>query len=375
MLSRSALFDQAVIDPASIGAIPICQANITDGVQAIRTLLEDVPVVGGSVRVDGSAAIRRTLQCQIIDEVRGDLTPRFGGDTLAPFGHDIQIKLGFAYADGSSELLPIFQGRIDDAETNEQGLISIQASDWASVIQATKFEKPYPVQAGVPIGQAIQLLLQSRMAGLTYNFEETGDLANLTVYQEGDASGDPWANAQQLAQVAGKELFFGSDGTVILRAVPDPLVGEPWPFAPGEKSVLLGARNKLSARAAHNVAIVIGEGTGLATPIRSQAEVTDPTSPIFPGGPFGRRPIFFRDSNITNVTQAYQLASNYIRNESLKANLISFDIIPHPALEAGDVVQVTVPDLVDARVVLDNFSIDLGLKIATNCVARAIQIA
>lgn len=360
MEGRSALLDAAV----RAGGSATAAVDVRRGGVLLATNLPVRP--GGSVAIDGTAAARRTLAVEVVDE-SGALRPDDPTDALAPYGSEADVSVGFRYVDGTTERVRVGVFRLTSAVSTSEGLVSLTGVDRSSVVAAARFEVPYVIAAGTNLGTAIQSLIESRYPGLTYNFTTTTRTVPLTVFEEGDRSGDPWSNALDLARAGGMELFFDVRGQPTLRPVPDPNL-DPivWTYSPGPTSILLTAANRLSSEDVRNVAIVRGEGTGVTTPIRATAEVTDPASPIFPGT-FGRRPIFLVSSLITTQAQADEAAAALLRRKAGGGELLSFSAVGHPAHEAGDVVQVVSPMAgVDDFVVLSKWRLPLGLQEAVD---------
>lgn len=366
MEGRSSRFDVAVVEggPAFF-SIDVQRAGLT--------LAEGLPFLDDAkVNVDGDAAIRRTFSGTVVDDT-GLLTPRTSGDALSPYGSELVARVGFRFVDGSIETLPVGVFRITSAEPVGHGKIKIAAKDRAIVVQESRFEAPYVVPAGKRVvepgvggpGGAVVELIASRYPGLTYEADTSVTTTlPLTVFEEGDRSGDPWKCARQLAASAGMEVFFSPRGNVIIRKVPDPgSTPAVWTYGgQGEAEIKLGATNRLTAEEARNIAIVTGENSG-AAPVRAVVEVTDPTSPLYPAS-FGRRPVFLASPMITTIDQAVAAAQALLIRRAGGSEQASITAAPHPAHEAGDVVRLIDEKLAggSAYAVLSSFSLPLTLR-------------
>jgi len=333
---------------------------LADAQRGGDTLATDLPVMSGStITVDQTAAVRRT--CRVTLQVEDTaLVPKTAADPLAPFGSELVIRSGFELPDGTIETVPVGVFRIEDTQSTSSGKIEIAGSDRSIVVAAARFEEPYTIASGTNVITAIESLINSRMIGLTYQATTSALTVPLTVYEEGDRSGDPWTNARDLAAAAGLEVFFDADGTVVIRPVPDPTVDPVvWMFTPGESSLVIETSDRFNSRDVRNVAVASGEGTEISPPVRATAEITDPDNPIYPAGPFGRRPVFFVSQLITDVTQAQQAADGLLLRSAGGSEIAEFSAAPHPALDGGDVVQLQDPLLaIDTYTVLDRFQFD-----------------
>lgn len=365
MEGRSSRFDVAVVE----GGPAFFEVDVLRAGILIASRLPFLP--DARVRIDGSAAIRRTFTGTVVDR-DGTLTPRVSGDPLSPFGSELVPRVGFRFIDGSIESLPVGVFRITSAEAAGQGRVKLEAKDRAIVIQEARFEAPYVIPGGTrligppfvaggrPSG-AIPDLLESRYPGLSYEADTAITMTvPLTVFEEG---GDPWKSVQDLAASAGLDVFFGARGQVVIRTVPDPSRDPAvWTYAPGDSSIKLGAGNRLTADSARNVAIVSGENSG-AAPVRAVVEVTDPTSPLYPAS-FGRRPIFYTSPMITTVEQAVAAAQALLIRKAGGSEQLSVEASPHPAHDAGDVVLCVDEQLAggQAHAVISAFDLPLSLR-------------
>lgn len=357
MQSRSAAFDAAVI----AGGRP----TVTGVVSRFGVVqASGLPILGGQVMVDGGADIRRTMSCYLGDS-NGTLSRQLS-TTLSPFGNELALSAGFV---GVAATVPLGVFRIDDVQAESDGSVSVGGSDRASVIAEAKFESPYVVPVGTNVAEAIRLLLVSRYPGtLPMNLAVTPVTVPATlVLQEGAQAGDPWRVARTLAAAVGYELFIDAGGTAVLRPVPNPAaLPTDWVYQPGAGSLLLRVTNRVSSKGVKNVAVVTGESSSITTPVRATAEVTDAASPIYPSGAFGRRPDFSLTPIVSAVGEAQAAANARLLQIAGSGERLSFEAVPHPAHDAGDVVRITEASMgIDDLALLQSFSIDLGLTRST----------
>lgn len=361
MNQRTARFDLAV--RGLTGAVVTSLVDVT---RSGLVVAADLPIEEGAVvQVNADSPSRRSVALTVVDS-DGTLTPRVGADSLAPFGNELVLSTGFRFTDTTVERLPVGIFRVTDAESSE-GQVQLVGSDRSIVVREAKFESPYVITSGTEVSAAIQALISSRYPGLTYVAVTTGYFLPLTVFEEGERNGDPWSNAQTLAAAAGLEVFFDVLGRVVIQPVPNPTAESVvWTYEPAEDSILIdgSVANRLSSGQTKNVAVVSAEGTGVGTPIRASAEITDPTNPIFPGGAFGRRPDFSVTSLATTAEQVQAAADARLLEVAGGGELTGFAAVGHPAHEAGDVVAV-VSSLVNTGstlAVLSAFNLPLDLR-------------
>lgn len=370
MQLRSAAFDAAVV----VGGRVIQDVRVTTMVNNVATTILPglQPLPGSQVKIDRRSNIRRTLDLSLADPT-GLLIPRKATDTLAPYGNEIAVRLGFSYIDGSTETVPVGVFRIEDINTDETGIIKITGRDRGAVIEQALFEAPYSLPVGQNLGTAIFNMLQSRFNGtLPSQFTPTSAVTPPTaiVYLEGTLTGNPWQNAIDLATAAGFELFFDAAGVCVFRPIPNPVAANTvWTYAPGLNALVLGEQDALTSKEVYNVVVVAGEGGPIGAagsavnPIRSTVAVTDPLSPIFPSGAFGRRPYCIQDPTITTQAAADATAAALLLRYAGSGEVIGFNAAPHPAHEPGDVIRLQEPTTLglDAYLVLDSWELELGL--------------
>lgn len=371
MQSRSTAFDAAVV----AGGRVVQDIKVTTMVNGIATpILTGLQALPGSkVTIDRRANIRRTLDLSIADPT-GALIPKKATDTLAPYGNEVAVRVGFQYINGTTETVPVGVFRIEKVDSDQQGLIKIAGRDRGAVIEQALWEAPYQLPVTTNLGTALTTMLQSRFNGtLPTNFASTAAVTPSTavVFLEGTLTGNPWQNAIDLATAAGFELFFDAAGLCTFQPIPNPIAANSvWNHVPGVGALVLAETDSLTSQDVYNVIVVAGEGGPIgasgsaANPIRSVAAVTDPASPIYPGGNFGRRPYCIQDPTITTQAQADSTAAALLLRYAGSGEVIGFEAAPHPAHEPGDIVRLQEPTtlLLDSYLVLDSWDLDLGMR-------------
>lgn len=351
MQARSSAFDGYVTNGGMV-------SSRCDVYRGDSLLASDLRVIAGSVSVDAQSAIRRRCSVTIVDPT-GVLIPSSPGSALAPYGNELRLFRGYG-----TELLPLGVFRIESADVADDGVqtVSITGFDRASTIAEARLESPYIVAAGVNYATAISDLITSRFAGLTYSFTTTTRTTPVLVFEEG---ADPWQAAQNMAASIGCELFLDPIGVCVLRAEPTGVSGSAvWTYIDDSTSTIITAGNNLRAKPSYNAAIVSGESTGLAAPVRATAYDLDPASPTYFNGPYGKRPVFLKSAYITTTAQAQEAANALLTRELGGTEQLELEVIPHPAHEAGDLIRA-----VKASIGVDDFclvqSFDVPLDVST----------
>ena len=339
MLSRTAAFDSAITN----GGRVVVECAIQRAGSTIATV-DLLP--GAKIQYDDTAASRETFVGQLANDA--NLAPHLATDTLAPFTIEAVVFTGMVTpAQPAGEMLQLGVFRVNLVQDDTTGLITIQGPDRSFVIASALNESPYTIPAGTPLDSAIAAYVDSKYPGMVLNADGAAHsqlLASTVVFQTGSASGDPWANCQSLAIEFGRELFIDNYGDATLRPVPDPTTTPiSWTYVPGQANLAISGTHSMdTTQGVYNVAVVSGEGSGVATPVTASTEITDPTSPIFPSAAgFGRRPVFLASSQLTTPTQCLATAQALLNKQPGIYDQISFTAIPHPAHQPGDVVTYT----------------------------------
>ena len=315
---------------------PVTQVQLflTDG------RVVELPHTGGSVTVDRSQAIRRTCTVTCADP---SLIPRTPTDQLATYGARLRVARGVDYQDGSRpELVPLGVFRLDSVDGDvTDGPVNLQGKALEAVVQDDKFTAPYTA-TGTVVG-AITAIIQRSLP--------TADILSLITdapigSRVFDIEGDPWAGCQEIAAAAGAEVYTNADGVFVISTLPDLTTATPvWQVDAIEGGVYISGNRAMSSDNVFNGVLARGENTAdNVPPVSSLATDSDPHSPTYWGGPFGRRPTFYSSSTLI-TTSACAAAAN-LKLAAAKAPNASgnFSSLPNPALEPGDVLRVTHPD-------------------------------
>lgn len=295
----------------------------------------DLEHTGGSVTVDRSQAIRRTCTVTVADP---SVIPRVPADELATYGARLRISRGVDYGDGTQELVPLGVFRLDSVSGDvSQGPVTLSGKDLAVIVADDKFTAPYRVTGTV--ASAITELIQRSVPGADVISTVPSTTIGTRIF---DVEADPWAAVQEIAAAAGAECYATPDGEFTIATLPDLVAATPvWEVEATEGGVYISGNRAMSCDGVHNGVLARGENTtDNVAPVSYLATDTDPNSPTYWSGPFGRRPKFYSSSTLI-TTAACQSAAALLLAKA-KAPNASGDIssLPNPALEPGDVLRV-----------------------------------
>lgn len=296
---------------------------------------------------DETQSPRRT--CSVTIESQGapsdELVPLVDGDLLHPLtGNEIRIFDGFVYSDGTEELTPCGVYRMSKPQIADDGTkieIVITGNDRSFEVNRRGWYAPYPILGAPTVDAAIQTAMQTRMAGLTYNFQPSSFVVPVMAFgtQGGSGSG-PMADFIGLAKSAGDELFFDSVGVAVLRTVPDPTTSAPvTTFTDDENGVIFTAQRILDETETFNGVQLTGSPAGVIFPVKETVWVTDPASPLNPAT-FGYVPYFVTSNLVSTGPQAIAAATALLQTMLTAYDDTSFTAANNSALCCGDVIGV-----------------------------------
>jgi hypothetical protein len=300
----------------------------------------NLDVTDGTITFDYTAATRRTCTLTISDPTRS-LIPELATDTLAPYGQSIKVYMGPI----STNLVPMGVFNITEVDADDQGTIftvTVNGADVSAKISREALTQVYNIAAGTNYATAIKTLIDSRFAGLTYNFASTTYTTPAIVL---DVNQDPWAAALQMATSIGMDLFFDRNGVCTMRPTPDPTqVAPSWIYSDTNLGygIMMDELQKavVADGTVYNNIIVSGETSDTTTTYSGNAYDSNPASPTYVNGPFGDIPIFYKSSILTSNAQAQSLANAKLIYYLGRSDQISVQGPPNPAQDEEDVVQV-----------------------------------
>lgn len=313
--------------------LTVVQLFLTDG----RVI--DLEHTGGSVTVDRAQAIRRTCTVTCPDP---SLIPRTPADELATYGAQLRITRGVTYGDGSQELVPLGVFRLDSVDGDvSMGPVTLAGKDRSVIVADDKFTAPY--RATGTVVSAITALIQRSLP----TADVISTIIDATIGSRVfDIEGDPWAAVQEIASAAGALCYANADGEFVIATLPDLATATPvWSVEAAEGGVYLSGSRGMSSDGVHNGVLARGENTSdNVAPVSYLAVDTDPNSPTYWSGPYGRRPMFYTSATLITTAAAQNAARLKLAEAKAPNASGDFSSLPNPALEPGDVLRVVHED-------------------------------
>lgn len=320
---------------------------------------DDVVLVDGSVSFDRSADTRAScsLTFQDVSGRAVEILDPVGGAEARPFR-------GIILSTGEPEWIPLGQYPINDSSSERTGTtvqISVQGNDRSDLVRWLPWAQAFVIPSGTDYFDAIKMVIDDRANRFTpvYNFA-TSDLTTPDmVFQDSD---DPWTAVLKLAQAVGCEAYFDRYGVTNVPLIPDPdKIAPVFEMVEGQSGITLSpASRDTSVKDVFNGVICRGEAPWLLFPINGEIWDDDPLSPTFRGGPFGEKPEKIGDPMASTNAQCQLIAEAEFKKVKGVLEDITFNTLPDPRLEVGDVIDIKDELLgIKGRLVIETLTIPM----------------
>lgn len=322
----------------------------------------------GSVDIDSSRAVRRQLQMSFGCELN-DLSVSSAGDLLDPRSRrELQVWRGLQYADGATELVPLGTfglakpGLSKVAETGGIA-VAITGNDRSRRLARALWTNRFPITDYPTVPVAVARIAANRLPWLRVSCYPSTVVVPPIWLGIDPGSSTPWDDIQTIVQAAGQEALIDPMGTLITRPISDPsTTGATTSFIAGPKNTLHTVSRSLDDDQTFNGVILVGEGSSIPIPLRSEAWDTNPSSLTY-RPTYGDAP-YFATTNIAPSQAALDFAC---RGMLLKmtglTEQVDGEVTPDPSLDAGDVVQIEEPETgITGLFVIDALTVPLGVE-------------
>jgi hypothetical protein len=265
-----------------------------------------------------------------------------------PFTDEVVIRTGVR---GVGDI-PLFVGRVDGLDDDETGKVDINLISRAGELKRAKFEAPYPSAKGLSTTEQMRAIVQS----INEEWTVTSTVVNDTPVPVAVWEEDPGQALDDLA--TGINALWSPDrgGGFTIITNPYTLDVEPEPVAvlrDGEDGVLVRVRHVRSREQINNSVTVVVERTDGLTPIRVTARDSDPSSPTFWGGQFGKQNEIIKTQTTLTRADATTLVQRRLAQSLALARSWSITMPPGVGqlLDPGDLIAVWYRNEVTAQVV------------------------
>lgn len=248
------------------------------------------------------------------------------------------------------------------SNTDEGDTVSVTGRDYTKRCLLSKFVNSTGYSAGQNIGTIIRSIAVN--AGITkFNLPIITDTLQRDLTYE--RATERWKAMKEIADASNYEIYFDSNGFMVMRKYQDPLLTPPTlELTTGEWGNLVTASNKASDSRLFNHVVVTGESNDTAIPpVAAEARNVQPNSPSSIQK-IGDRVVEIKSSLVTTVAQAQELANTYLRVSSLEEFELDFTSILLPWIEPGEILEIEqerAGNYVPTRYLISNLSFPLDL--------------
>lgn len=307
----------------------------------LETPTRAASVLDGQVTVDGEGEVTRSLSLTLLDPTYSlNLDTASADDGALYLDRMVQVIYS-VFVEGESWIdVPVFTGPITGL-SRDGATVAIEAQG-KEALARQPIHRPLTIPRGTRRTDAIRTLMRERAGEDLFSIPKLA--ARLPQPLSFDRERVAWIEALRLARSLSRQLFYDGRGRLVLRKVPRRAV---WTFRAGNGGdVLSRPRVSYDSSELVNVVRVVGgeprcKNGGRATAI-ARPPATHPLSPERLGrnGVPRYLPLYIEDDQLDRTSEAQELADDTLR-ESLEQRIdVSFDALPIPHLEPGDLVEV-----------------------------------
>jgi hypothetical protein len=299
----------------------------------------EVTVLGGDVILDGTAAIRGTLD-MLIDGT--GLWPRNASDPITPYGNEVFVERGIVYGNGVTEYVSQGYYRIytQEQQSAPDGGIRIDGRDRMSGIVDARLLAPIQYTVSNTYGGILASLVTDVYPDATIEWDDATSSESLG--RQLVAEEDRFAFLDDLVRSVGKIWYWDHRGVLVITTAPDPDVPV-FDVNQGRDGVLVEMSRDLSREGVYNAVVAYGEAGDTQTPARAVAVDNSPVSPTYFYGDFGKVPRYYSSPFITTNAQALSAATAILRQALGLPYNVDFKMVPNVALEPHDPVSIVYP--------------------------------
>lgn len=291
--------------------------------------------------------------------------PETADDPLSPEHAVAHISAGIQYGDGSTEVFPIFTGRITDVELAPDGEAFFNCQDLADDVVRARFEQPRTTQETSTLAEIEALILEA-LPQATFGTHTVIDQPTPMLTWDEDRG----QALDDLAASLGGRWYVLGNGDFVVRPFDYTLGTVAQTLHDGPGGLMHRAHIGRSREGVANSVVVVSERTDGTPPIRVPARDISPSSPTFYGGKFGRVSQIIKMNTPLTQTQAQVLAQTQLAASIALSDQWESDVVPDHSLEPGDTVDLEYRDR-GAVQIIDGLSYPLDTRTPMGIATRA----
>lgn len=314
---------------------------------------QDATFHGGSVEADAGQQAR--WSCSLT--LSGIDVSRAG---FSLFATRLRVSLGLVFDDGDIEWCGLGVYLISgDLTRHRDGTMDVQGSSLEQAVMDDRFASPrtFRDQAGYSLTSK---LISEVIPGVALSWR-ADDVILPRLIEERDRWGliDGRTDDPSIARALGARCFTDGRGQFVMQTVPS-LADDPvWAVTDGADGVQVELAETLSATGVYNMVVVRGvsdDGKPAVGPV--VLADTNQNSPTWIG--WRKKPRFYSSPMLKTEQQCRATADSLLGPSLGFAAQIDLTSVMNPALEVGDVVNVSMLDGSLQRHIADHISFDLS---------------
>lgn len=324
--------------------VPVFRARIVEPWQVgVNPTGTEIPIASGDTVFDVNSDVNGTLSFKT----------SLDWESINPYRHEVYIERGVQYGNGTREYVGLGYFRVNSVEQDrikgkpgivQSGLITITGEDRKANLRDGRAVQPIVFGSGASVSSVIDFLVQDVMPGVVTIYDTVnwpGGTASTTLLGSAHVlTQDRLKFVQELVAAYGKVCYFDYAGRFVVKDAPNTGTGAVTSINSGRNGVLVSASRAISRDGVYNAVVATGEPAGELPPVMGVAYDNDPNSPTAWGGPFGKVPRFFSSSFLVTPGQCTNAAQNLLDANKGFPYSVELGMVPNPAVEAWDVVQV-----------------------------------
>ncbi len=320
---------------------------------------------GGTIGVDGTSPIRRTLSCELVADVESP--------SVSPIGTELFVEYGLIFG-LRTVWVPAGVFVITEAtETSLPGVVKIKGEDrWRRVVDA-RFESAVTTSGNT--AAAIVSLVQGADSRITVTNLTGSSVTHVPTLWERDRDDA----VLKLCKTIDAQMYFDPSGNGVLKPAPVlPTAGDVgvWTIGRGAGGAKVSSARSVSRDGVYTGAVVTGEPLDGGPPVWAFVPDSSPASITRHGGPFGKKPNFYKSPFIRSSAQAAAVATTRALRVTGIAWEVALTALPHPALEYGDPLRIEVAANSWQTHMLEGYTLPLGpgvVSFKTRSTAAAVD--
>lgn len=321
-----------------------------------ETLIQrDIPVADGSVEAVRKNNVRRSFSASIATQEWEDFP-------VNTFSSRMQVWVGMEIAPGVSRTLSQGIFRINDLSRQRLHSFDVSGSSFEAYIVDDRFFTPRTPTKGTSTIVSIKALILESIPTAVFKTTATQDkVVGMTAPWERER----WEAITSLADSINAEVYCDPNGVFVIADKTDFVTGTQipvWRVDVGPTGVMVTENLVHTRDKVYNGVVASGQSSDQdIPPVWDVVTDNNPKSKTYWGGPFGHVPKFYSNPNFTTKEQCTSAATNMLAEATAENCNLDFTMLPNPALEPGDVVELRRMDGKIENHVVDSMTIPLGL--------------